>query len=137
MAFWLPDGFILSWGNVERLLEWGVGLFFVYYALNGFFGWQKIPPQSPRFEKFIQSLHETGFLMPLVKFLELAAGLLLILNWTPLLATAILAPIVFVIVSSHFFLNLTRSWKIAAVTLLPYLMLVVCQLDRWTFLWSR
>lgn len=136
MTFWLPDGFSLSWVNLERLLEWGVGLFFIYHALNGFFGWQKIPAAAPRFEKFLQALYDTEYLMPTVKFTELVAGLMLVLHWWPLFATAILAPIVFVIVSAHFYLNLTRGWRIALATFVPYAFLLLCQSDRWKLLWS-
>jgi putative oxidoreductase len=136
MVFLFPEGFVWSWVNLERWLELGIGLYFIYFALNAYFQWQAIPHQSRAFEKFIQALVDTQFLMPVVKTLELIAGVLLFFSLWPLLATMILAPIVFMIVSLHLLLNPVLGYRIALVTLIPFTALILCQFDRWKLLWS-
>lgn len=129
-------GEFLTGATLERGLQIWIGLYFLYFGLNGVFHWQKVPAQSMDFENFIQALQATGYLMIVVKCLEIGSGFLLVLGWVPLLATLLLAPIVFVIVTAHLFLNLWRGWKMALLTGAPFIALVLCQWDQWSLLWT-
>lgn len=119
---------------LERVLELGVGAFFMFHGLNGFLHWFPIPQQSPAFERFIQALYDSKFIMPVVKAIEVLAGLLLLIGIWPLFATALLAPLVFVIVGAHVFLNPAKGWRMALLTALLFLVLVRFQAGQWHFL---
>lgn len=123
------------WELFGRLNGLGVGLFYLYHGLNGFFQWQKVPPQSPDFEKFIQALFATGFVMTLIKLIEVFAGVLLIFAWKPHLAELLLGPIVVMIVLTHIFLNFSRGWKMALVVGVPYFVCLLNSWDFWRTLW--
>lgn len=121
-------------GGLERILELLIGAFFTFHGLNGFLHWFAIPGQSPAFERFIQALIEARFIMPVVKVIEIVAGILLVMGFWSLLATAMLAPLVFVIVGAHLILNPEKGWKMALITGLPYFALLYSQGIQWTAL---
>ncbi len=81
-----------------------LGLLFVVFGLNGFFGFLPAPPHSGEAGHFIGALVRTGYLLQVVKGLEVAMGLLLLANRFVPAALAVLAPIVFNIVAFHFLL---------------------------------
>ncbi len=72
-----------------------LGLIFLIFGLNGFFNF--LPPQPPLPEaalKFVMALVETGYMMKLVKTIEVLSGILLLFNLFVPLALLLLAPIV-------------------------------------------
>ncbi|MFZ5896044.1 MAG: DoxX family protein [Myxococcota bacterium] len=78
---------------------------FLLFGLNGFLAFMPVPPARPDAERFIRAIIETGYFFQMVKAIEVASGLLLILNrWVPL-ALVLLAPLLWCITSIHLFLN--------------------------------
>jgi putative oxidoreductase len=70
------------------------------------FGWPLLPVQiSEQGLHFALSIISAGYLWPLMKSINLAAGILLIVNRAPAFALALLAPITVVIIWFQVFLN--------------------------------
>lgn len=63
------------------------------------------PPTSDAGLRFEAALRESGFLWPLMKSIDLVAGLMLLFNRAPALALLLLLPIIAVIVLFHLVLN--------------------------------
>lgn len=112
------------------LLRLWVGAYFIYWGLNGFFGWSKVPPNSVKFETFIGKLMKIPVLMTAVKLIEIVAGGLIVSGFQVLAGLVLLTPIVLVIVLSHLILNFARGWRVALLVLLPFSLLIVLSLLR-------
>ncbi len=83
--------------TVARIL---LGLVFLASGVAGFF--MTPPPDMP---EFAEALMKTGYMFQFIKVVEIAAGLLLLLNRFVPLALAILAPIIINIFAFHLFLD--------------------------------
>ena len=87
-----------------------LALLFLLGAANGF-AWMITgqdlihPPTSPAGLRFEGALRESGFIWPLMKSIDLVAGLMLLFNRAPALALLMLMPIIVVIVLFHLVLN--------------------------------
>jgi hypothetical protein len=81
-----------------------LGLLFVLSGLNGFFHFMPEPPVDGRAAVFKHALDSTGYIIPLLKTVELGAGLLLVSGRLIPLALALLAPVVLNIAAFHLFL---------------------------------
>jgi uncharacterized membrane protein YphA (DoxX/SURF4 family) len=81
-----------------------LGLVFFVLGLNGFFGFLPQPPVPEAAQGFMGALAATGYLLPLLKGVEVIAGVLLLSGRFVPLALALLAPIVVNIVAFHLFL---------------------------------
>ena len=79
-----------------------LGLIFVVFGLNGFLHFIPMPPPPPDSAAmhFFTALSTTGY-MKVVFALQILGGLLVLLNFLPVLGLAILYPIVFNIVLFH------------------------------------
>lgn len=120
--------------TLEWVLRFLVGANFFVFGLNGFFHWFPIPPAAPRMAAFVQGLDQTGYLLTVVKALEILSGALILVGLFVPLALTLLAPIVFVIVSSQLILNERRGWGISIFTAVPFLALVALKWEAWTAL---
>tara|TARA_R100000808_G_C2126555_1_gene136681 strand:+ start:597 stop:968 length:372 start_codon:yes stop_codon:yes gene_type:complete len=91
--------------NVPMLVRLLLGLVFVLFGLNGFFDF--IPLEAPAGEAgaFLGALGASGYMLPLIKIVEIVAGALLLTNRHVTLATLMLAPIVVNILAFHIFLD--------------------------------
>lgn len=78
-----------SW-HVLRVL---FGSVYLVYGLNGFLRFMPVPPQSPEAQGFLDALYATGYMLPLWKTFEVAAGLLLVADRFVALALLLIAPI--------------------------------------------
>ncbi len=87
---------------ISRLL---LGLVFTVFGLNGFIQFIPIPPPTEEAGAFLGALAATGYMFPLVKGLEIVAGIMLLANRFVPLALLILVPIVVNIVALHLFLD--------------------------------
>ena len=93
--------------DVPRVL---LALIFLVGAANGF-AWMITgqdlihPPTSDAGLRFEAALRESGFLWPLMKGIDLIAGLMLLSNRAPALGLLLLLPIIAVIVLFHLVLN--------------------------------
>ena len=81
-----------------------LGLVFFVFGLNGFLHFLPQPPMSGPPADFAGALFATGYMFPLIKGTEVAAGLLLIANRYVPLALAVLAPVLVNIIAFHAFL---------------------------------
>jgi len=93
--------------TVPRVL---LGLLFLVSAVDGFWwlatGAHLIhPPTSERGVAFETALQNAGFFWPLLKTVNLAGGLSLLLNIVPAFGLALLAPVMTVIVLFHLVIN--------------------------------
>ena len=79
-----------------------LGLIFLVFGLNGFFHFIPMPPPPPESAAthFFTAVSSTGF-MTVVFILQIVGGLLLLLNFLPVLGLTILCPIAFNIVLFH------------------------------------
>jgi uncharacterized membrane protein YphA (DoxX/SURF4 family) len=87
--------------TASRLL---LGLIFVVFGLNGFLHFIPQPPAPPAAMAFGTALMQSGYLFPLLKSVEIAAGLMLLAGVLVPFALTVLAPIVVNIVAFHLFL---------------------------------
>ena len=82
-----------------------LGLVFTVFGLNFFLHFLPMPPAPPRAAAFAGALFASGYLFPLLKATEVAAGLLLLGGLLVPLSLAVLAPIIINIVGFHLFLE--------------------------------
>ena len=87
---------------VARIL---LGLIFVVFSTNYFFGFFEMPPMSPEGGQFIGAIIGTGYLFTFMKIVELLAGILLLAGKLVPLALTVLAPIILNIFLFHIFLD--------------------------------
>jgi hypothetical protein len=83
----------------------GMGLVFAVFGLNGFLHFLPQPPLEGPAGAFAGALAATGYMFPLIKATEVAAGLMLLSNRFVPLALAIIAPVVVNIFAFHTFLT--------------------------------
>ena len=95
-----------------------LGLILVLFGLNGFFQFMPQPALPEPATNFLGAILATGYLMLLVKALEIGIGVLLLANRYVPLALVLLAPISVNIISFHLFLDLAGIGGAALVTLL-------------------
>ena len=87
-----------------------LGLLFLVSAVDGFW-WMATgahlihPPTSERGLVFEAALQNSGFFWPLLKTVNLAGALSLLLNIAPAFGLALIAPVMTVIVGFHFAIN--------------------------------
>jgi uncharacterized membrane protein YphA (DoxX/SURF4 family) len=81
-----------------------LGLIFFVFGLNGFLHFIPQPPVTGTAGTFMGGLAATGYFFPLLKSVEVAAGLLLLINRFVPLALTLLAPIAVNIFAFHAFL---------------------------------
>jgi len=91
---------------VQAIVRTLLGLMFTVFGLNGFLNFIPPPPDPGPEEAmaFGAAMMATGYMMPLVKGTEVAAGLLLLANRFVPLALVVLAPVIVNIVAFHVFL---------------------------------
>ncbi|WP_428264484.1 DoxX family protein [Haliangium sp.] len=78
-----------------------LGLIFVVFGLNGFLGFLPQPPVDGPAGAFLGALAATGYVFPVIKSIEILAGLMLLGGRLVPLALTLLAPIVVNIVLFH------------------------------------
>ena len=88
--------------HLARIL---VGLMFFVFGLNGFLQFIPMPPLPDKAGAFMGALAATGYFFPLLKGVEVLAGLALLGNRFVPLALVVLAPIVVNIAAFHFALT--------------------------------
>jgi uncharacterized membrane protein YphA (DoxX/SURF4 family) len=81
-----------------------LGLVFTVFGLNFFLHFLPTPPPPPRAAAFAGALFASGYLFPLLKTLEVLAGIALLSGRLVPLALSVLAPIIVNILGFHLFL---------------------------------
>jgi uncharacterized membrane protein YphA (DoxX/SURF4 family) len=118
--------------DVPRIL---LALLFLVSGIDGF-AWMLTgqnlihPPTSEAGLRFEAALQESGFIWPLMKAIDLVAGLALLFNRAPAAALLLLLPIITVIVLFHIVLN-PGGIPVAAVVAVLTAMLLFAYRDRY------
>lgn len=92
---------------VDHAARWAripLGLVFFVFGLNGFLGFLPSPEVPGEAGAFLGALAATGYMFPVIKGIEVAAGVMLLSNRFVPLALLLLAPIVVNIALFHFVL---------------------------------
>jgi uncharacterized membrane protein YphA (DoxX/SURF4 family) len=92
--------------NFAKILRVILGVGLIIYGFNKFFGFMPIPELPEDASSFMSSLKATGYVLPVVGFLEIVIGLLLIVNKAVAFALLLLAPISINILLFHLFLDM-------------------------------
>lgn len=87
--------------NLARVV---LGLIFCVFGLNGFFNFLPMPQMAEPGAEFLGALAATGYMMPLIKFVEVIGGVLLLSRLFVPLALVLLVPGVVNIALFHIFL---------------------------------
>jgi putative oxidoreductase len=101
-----------------------LGLVFVAFGLNGLLmvtgnsGFIPMPPPAPEVADIMGGFFKIGYLMPLVKVLQVTAGVLLLSGMFVNLALLILGPIIVNIVCVHLFIDLSGLPMALIITVL-------------------
>jgi len=101
--------------TVARIL---LGLIFTIFGLDYFLHFMPELPVSEAGGKFLEAVFATGYLFPVIKVIEIGAGLLLLSGYLTPLALALLSPIVTNIALYHLFLDPNGAVLGAAVGIL-------------------
>jgi putative oxidoreductase len=84
-----PKGIKIAAAVVRYLL----GLMFFIFGLNGYLNFMPMPPMEGNMLTYMTGLMASGYFLPLLKFLEVLIGALLLSGFYVPLALAILGPI--------------------------------------------
>jgi len=82
-----------------------LGLIFTVFGLDFFLHFMPAGAVSEAGGAYLEALFNTGYMFPVIKSIELGAGLLLLTGYRPQLGLALLAPITFNIALYHLFLD--------------------------------
>jgi hypothetical protein len=114
-----------------------LGVIFASAALNYFwsviFGWMFLPISiTAQAGRFAGEIIQIGYLWPMMKLINLTAGILLLANRAPAFAVALLLPVTVIIVWFQIFLNpLPVSVATAAVAVICELLLLRAYASRY------
>jgi putative oxidoreductase len=89
-----------------RLVRILLGIILVAFGLNKFFHFIPLPALPENANNFMESLNNTGYVLPLVGILEVMIGTLLLTKNKVALALLILVPISVNILLFHLFLDI-------------------------------
>ena len=104
-----------------------LGLIFLVFGLNGFFNFLPQPPLPEAGLKFIMGLVESGYMMPLVKGIEVVTGVALLAGIFVPLALLLLAPVVVNIFLFHAFLAPGGGGMVVPTLVLALLLITAWQ----------
>lgn len=112
--------FLAKWGPVAARVT--LGLIFFLFGLNYFLEFLPPPPPPPQEAlPFVAGLVAGGYVFPLIKTIEVLAGVALLANRFVPLALTLLAPIVVNIAAFHFLLAPSYAMPLALIALELYL----------------
>lgn len=87
---------------IPRIL---LGFMFLLYGLDGFLHFMPPYPSSDKASALVAALIDSGFLWPMMKAIQIIAGILLLINYYVPLALLLLAPLIVIIFCMHLFIN--------------------------------
>ena len=82
------------------------GLLLVLFGLNGFLQFLALPPANEALAAFGTAVYKTGYIFPLMAFLELIAGLAFIFNKYSALMAVVVMPVMLNAFLAHVFLDM-------------------------------
>lgn len=92
--------------KAELIVRILLGLMVVIFGLNKFIGFMPMPPMVPAAGAFMGALAGTGYLLPIVGFVQVTTGLLLLSNKFVPLALVLLFPVLINAFFFHLFLDI-------------------------------
>jgi uncharacterized membrane protein YphA (DoxX/SURF4 family) len=111
--------------KISSAARYALGLLLITFGLNGFLQFLPSPPMADPAVRFIGAILETGYLLPLVKLIEISVGVMLLANRFVPLALVLLAPISVNVVAFHLFLDPAGILPAAVVAFLNTYLLFV------------
>lgn len=87
---------------IPRIL---LGFMFLLYGLDGFLHFMPPYPLSDKASTLIDAFINSGFLWPMMKAIQITAGILLLTDFYVPLALLLLAPLIVIIFCMHLFIN--------------------------------
>ncbi len=95
-------GFIMNFQrHLATASRLGLGLVFTVFGLNFFLHFLPQPPAPPAAHAFAGALFASGYVFPVIKTIEVVAGVLLLARVAVPFALVVLAPIIVNIVAFH------------------------------------
>ncbi|WP_299159231.1 DoxX protein [uncultured Tenacibaculum sp.] len=91
---------------VTKITRIFLGIFLLFFGLNGFFHFLPQPEMSAEAGTFLEALASSGYIFPIVGLLEVVVGLLLIVNKFTALALVVIFPILINAFLFHVFLDI-------------------------------
>tara|TARA_Y100000034_G_C6733217_1_gene324966 strand:- start:346 stop:720 length:375 start_codon:yes stop_codon:yes gene_type:complete len=91
--------------DTTKLVRIFLGALLIIFGLNGFFGFIPLPTHGGEAGAFLGALAATGYMFPLIKFVEVLGGVLLLTNRRVSLALAMIVPVLVNIMAFHAFLS--------------------------------
>lgn len=82
------------------------GLMLIVFGLNGFLQFMPMPEATPEMGKYMGALFTTGFIFPIVKIVEILAGIAFLTNKYSSLMAVILMPVMINAFLAHLFLDI-------------------------------
>lgn len=82
------------------------GLMLIIFGLNGFLQFMPMPEPTPEMGKYMGALFATGFIFPIVKIVEILAGIAFLTNKYSSLMAVILMPVMLNAFLAHLFLDI-------------------------------
>ncbi|HRK06779.1 MAG TPA: acyltransferase [Pseudobdellovibrionaceae bacterium] len=114
------------WRGLDRAARYGLALIYLVFGLNGFFLFIPVPPMPEVATQFMAALRDSGYLLSLVKALEVICAILLFSGRFLPATLTVLAPITLNIFLFHIFLTPGfANWVVQLAMLLAHLYLLV------------
>lgn len=104
-----------------------LGLIFFVFGLNGFLNFLPMPALPEAAGAFLGALAQSGYMFPMIKGVEVLAGLMLLAGWQVPLAQLLLSPIIINIFVFHLFL--TGAASVIGVPLLIVVLQIIVALS--------
>lgn len=101
-----------------------LGLVFFIFGLNGFFHFIPVPQAPEQASQFMLAIIKTGYLMPLIKVVEVISGLGLLTGLFIPLCLVLITPVLINIFLFNLVLNPSAFWMNIVITI-PYLFLLI------------
>ena len=114
--------------KVVLVLRVLMGLPLVVLGANGFLEWFEVPTGTQPADaiRFLHALEQGVYLMPLVRGVEILAGVLLLMGWLVPLALLLMAPLLVNYVAFHVFLDSPANGVLAYSLAGLELLLAIC-----------
>lgn len=107
--------------TVGRLI---IGVILTVFGLNGFLNFLPVPQGNEHASAFITAIINTGYLFPLVKGMEVIAGIFMLTNRLVFLAAIFISPVVVNIFLYNTLLD-SSGWWMGTLLLVANLLVVI------------
>jgi len=89
--------------NATKIGRMAFGLILLLFGLNGFFSFLPIPEKQGFAFEFLHTLHQAGYIFPVIAMIMTTTGILLLLNRGVIFGLLIQLPVSFNIFAFHLF----------------------------------